>query len=161
MYNCPYQLENKFPNKWEIILFLWRNIFQYLPIYQWLGYNLGKIQYKNFCIEFFANSNQKADRKAKIEKYLCQEIMLILIYSGIYFLADKWYGKIFPLLKKYIFHERFTSNLQHIPWKKTYSMYQILTIFISIIASGEYVDFMDYSSLLTYFQKTYGSRSAI
>ena len=40
-------------------------------------------------IEFFPNWNQTADRKTKIDKYLCKEIVLLLIYLGKFFLADK------------------------------------------------------------------------
>ena len=49
----------------------------------------GQNQCKKLYIEFSPNCNQTADWKAEIEKYLCKEIILFLIYCGIYFLTDK------------------------------------------------------------------------
>ena len=82
----PYQLENKFPNQPEIILFLCRNIFQFWHFYQLFGYNLVKILCrKKNCVGFCPTT----DREDKIEKYFCKETILFFIYLGIYFLADK------------------------------------------------------------------------
>ena len=50
-----HQLENEFPNRWEIILFLYKNLFLFLLIYQLFGYNLVKIQRNNIISQLFGN----------------------------------------------------------------------------------------------------------
>ena len=57
------------------------SIFVYLSATIWAKSN----EKKNSTWNFFPNCNQAADRKTKIEKYLCKEIMLFLIYLGYLF----------------------------------------------------------------------------
>ena len=76
------------------------SIFAYLSI--WAKYNAKK----NVYIEFSQIAySQTADRKAKIEKYFSKEIILFLIYLGIYFLvADKgiWFKNEIKIEYSYI-----------------------------------------------------------
>ena len=59
-----YQINSQ--NKWEIMLFFDRNIFQFLHIFRWFAYNFGKIQLWYRCRKQLGRRHRCTDESSNI-----------------------------------------------------------------------------------------------